>query len=116
MGTTVLDPGPSPASSLHLYAHCLRNHAGGVALLVINASKDQAQTLQVPTASQRYTPTTAHRLEDAQVLLNGEELKLGAGDALPELKGVDTPSAPVTFEPESITFLGIAAARNASCR
>jgi hypothetical protein len=115
MGATVLDPGPSSASNLHLYAHCLRNHAGGVALLVINASKDQAQTLRVPTASQRYT-LTAHRLEDAHVLLNGEELKLGAGDALPELKGVDTPSGPVTFEPASITFLGIAAAQNASCR
>ena len=41
MGTTVLDPGPSPASAnLHLYAHCLRDQPGGVALLAINADKD----------------------------------------------------------------------------
>ncbi len=38
MGTTVLDPGPSAAPGLHLYAHCLRGQPGGVALLAINAN------------------------------------------------------------------------------
>ena len=37
MGTTVLDPQISPTPNLYVYAHCLRNHPGGVALLVINA-------------------------------------------------------------------------------
>ena len=115
MGTTVLNPGPSPASGVYLYGHCLRNHAGGVALLVINASRDQALTLQVPARSQRYT-LTALELEDAHVLLNGAALELGAGDALPELKGIDTPSGSVTVAPTSITFLGIESAHNANCR
>lgn len=39
MGTTVLKAGPSPAPTLHLYAHCLRNSPGGVALLVINTDR-----------------------------------------------------------------------------
>jgi hypothetical protein len=39
MGTTVLDAGASPSPDLHLYAHCLRNHPGGVALLAINADR-----------------------------------------------------------------------------
>ena len=39
MGTTVLDPGASPSPNLHLYAQCLRNHPGGVAVLAINADR-----------------------------------------------------------------------------
>ena len=34
MGPTVLDPGPSPSSNTYIYAHCLRDHSGGVALPV----------------------------------------------------------------------------------
>lgn len=115
MGTTVLDPGPSPAPSLHVYAQCLRNHPGGVALLVINADATQKQSLHVPTASERYT-LTAHQLTDKQVQLNGTDLALGAGDALPQLKGASTHSGEVAFAPASITFLALPAAHNASCQ
>lgn len=115
MGTTVLDPGPSPAPSLHVYAQCLRNHPGGVALLVINADATQKQSLHVPTASERYT-LTAHQLTDKQVQLNGTDLALGADDALPQLKGASTHSGEVAFAPASITFLALPAAHNASCQ
>ena len=47
MGITVLYPGPSPAPTLHLFAHCLRNHPGGVALLALNTSKTDAQSIQL---------------------------------------------------------------------
>jgi hypothetical protein len=115
MGTTVLDPGPSPAPSLHIYAHCLRNHPGGVSLLIINADRETSQTLRVPTASERYT-LTAQDLMDKHVQLNGSDLALGADDALPELKGAATPSGTVTFSPASITFLTLPKAHNASCQ
>jgi hypothetical protein len=115
MGTTVLDPGPSPAPSLHLYAQCLAGHPGGVALLAINADAAQVQTLTVPAASERYT-LTAKELEGKVVELNGAELQLAAGDALPELKGAATRSGAVTFAPASITFLAIPKANNAACR
>ena len=36
MGTTVLDSGVPIREGLHVYAHRLRGHPGGVALLVIN--------------------------------------------------------------------------------
>lgn len=115
MGTTVLEPGPSPASSLHLYAQCLRNHPGGVAVLVINADQNAAQSIAVPAASERYT-LTAGELQDRHVKLNGVELQLGAGDTLPELKGSATQSGQAEFAPASITFLAIPKAHNASCR
>ncbi|HVJ09516.1 MAG TPA: hypothetical protein VM554_14145 [Acidisarcina sp.] len=115
MGTTVLDPGASPASSLHLYAQCLPNHPGGVTLLAINASKDEAQSLGIATAAERYT-LTAKDMMDKQVELNGLELKLGADDALPELKGEAPHSGKIVFAPASITFLALPDAHNPSCQ
>lgn len=115
MGTVVLDPGASPAPSLHLYAHCLRGEAGGVAVLVINADRAASQSLRIPVAAQRYT-LTAQDLLKSDVQLNGSELKLGADDALPPLTGLQAPSGDLTFEPASITFLAIPGANNASCR
>lgn len=114
MGTTVLDAGPSRAG-LHLYAHCMRGHAGGVTLLAINNSRTQPSSLGIPTAAERYT-LTAPQLEAATVQLNGHDLRLGANDALPTLRGSNVPAGTVTLAPTSITFLTIAGARNASCR
>jgi hypothetical protein len=115
MGTTVLDPGSSPAPTLHLFAHCLRNHPGGVALLALNTSKTDAQSIQAPTASERYN-LTARELTDRVVFLNGSELKLGADDALPYLHGKATHAGKLTFAPTSITFLAFPNAQNASCQ
>lgn len=115
MGTTVLDPGPSPSVNLHLYAHCLRNQPGGVAVLAINADKDMAQTLQLPQGAERYTLTAAH-LMDPTVDLNGKQLELGADDALPVLRGAAVHAGKVTLAPASITFLAIPKAGNAGCK
>src|SRR5438132_1326880 len=73
----------APAGPLHVFAHCLRGNAGGVAVLVVNTDKSAAQSLEVPVASERYTLTG----QDARVSLNGRELKLGAGDAMPQVNG-----------------------------
>jgi len=87
MGPAVLNPGSSPAPALHLYAHCLRGHPGGVALLAINTGRTASQSLELPTESDRYT-LTARNLEDTRVDLNGNELRLSANDELPRLAGV----------------------------
>ena len=70
--------------SFHLYAHSLRNHPGGVALLVINTSRTQAQSIDLPMPAERYT-LTAPRLQGKEVQLNGRELQLQANDELPKL-------------------------------
>ena len=115
MGTTVLDAGPSPAPKLHLYAHCLRNHPGGVALLAINADTEAAQTITLPVTAESYT-LTARSLQETHVELNGVALQLDGEDNLPELKGVALPPGPVKFAPASITFLAIPQAKNVSCQ
>lgn len=115
MGATVLDAGASPSPNLYLYAHCLRDHPGGVALLAINAHRTASQELSIPTQSDRYT-LTAQELLDNKVELNGHELRVSADGDLPEIAGASTKAGPVKFEPASITFLSIPNAGNTSCR
>jgi len=94
---------------------CLRGSPGGVALLVINADKAEARRLDVPVKGERYT-LTAKELTGTTVELNGKELGLGADGNLPKLEGTATAAGAVRFDPESITFLGLAGAENAGCR
>jgi hypothetical protein len=115
MGTTVLDAGTSPSENLHLYAQCLRNQPGGVALLAINADQTAAAELKVPVKSERYT-LTAKEPMDNKVELNGRELKLTADGDLPAIAGRAQRAGQVHLPPASITFLGIQDANNAVCR
>ena len=115
MGRTVLDAGVAPTPSVHLYAHCLRNEPGGVALLAINADREAAQELGVSQASDRYT-LAAPDLLGGRVNSNGRELKLGPDDALPEIKGEPERPGAIRLAPASITFLAFPKAGNAACR
>ncbi len=114
MGTTVLDSGVPVRAALHIYAHCLRGTAGGVALLAINTDKVASQTLSLRAAGQRYTLSGS--LEGKRVQLNGHELELDARDGLPPLAGVRTRPGDITLAPATITFLGLPEAANRSCR
>ncbi len=115
MGTTVLDPGPSPNANLHLYAQCLRGKPGGVTLLAINADRSASQSLGIPKDGESYTLTSQNMLS-TQVELNGSELKLGAGDALPRMRGKAEHSGQITLAPASIAFIAFPNAKNASCQ
>ncbi len=115
MGTTVLDPGASPAPRLHLYAHCLRGQQGGVALLAINKDRAHAQSLDLPVSASRYTLTAAE-LTASRVRLNGRDLRLGAHDAWPPLRGAPAAAGQLDLPPASITFLALAEAANPACR
>lgn len=115
MGPTVLDPGPAPAPDVYLYAHCLHARPGGVALLVINASRDQTREISLPVVSERYT-LTANSLQDRDVELNGATLQLAAGDTLPAIAGKPAGAGSVSLPPASITFLAIPRAGNPACR
>ena len=114
MGTTVLDPGPSSAPGSYLYAHCLRGKPGGVVLLAINTDRAASTKLALPTAARRYTLTAVH-LTDTRVRLNGNELKLGAHDALPPLKAEPVSPGRIDLAPASITFLAIPDVANPAC-
>jgi hypothetical protein len=115
MGSVVLDAGATPAPALHLYAHCLRGQAGGVAFLAINADRISAHTLDMRAPSERYTLSAEH-VEDAAVRLNGNELKLGPLDTLPEMNGTSINAGEVTLAPETVTFFAVPSANNPACR
>jgi len=115
MGTTVLDPDSSSAPGLYLYAHCLRDQPGGVALLAINTDRAASAALELPIAANRYV-LTANHLTDARVQLNGHELKLGAQAELPSLDAMPLLSGRLDLAPASITFVAVPDAANPACR
>jgi hypothetical protein len=115
MGTTVLDAGVPIQVGLHLYAHCLRNAPGGVALLAINTDKASPRAFHVSVASERYTLAPSE-LQSASVTLNGAELKLLADDELPSLNGLRLSASTIDLAPASISFFAIRDADNGACR
>jgi heparanase 1 len=115
MGTTVLDPQITSTPNLYAYAHCLRNHSGGVAFLVINADEHQIHEITLAPEAERYT-LTAGQLQDRAVQLNGKTLQLNSDGDVPEFVGQPTRSGRISFAPASITFLAIPNASNSSCR
>src|ERR1700726_243802 len=114
MGATVLDPHTSPIPNVHVYAHCLPNHPGGVTLLVINSDRQQVHEITLPSDAERYT-LTAKQLQDTSVQLNGKTLQLNRDGDVPQFPGQSTGAGHISFAPISITFLEIANADNSNC-
>jgi len=116
MGKTVLDAGSSPAPAVHLYAHCLREHPGGVALLAINTDNGSSHELAFPRRAESYTLTAANGLLENGIALNGKTLELDAHDKLPEIKSKRVHEGAAKLAPTSITFLAFPNAGNAACQ
>ena len=114
MGATVLDPHTSPIPNVYVYAHCLQNHPGGVALLVINADRQQVREITLPSAADRYT-LTAKQLQDTSLQLNGRTLQLNRDGDMPQFLVQSTRAGRISFAPTSITFLAITNAYNNNC-
>jgi hypothetical protein len=100
---------------LHVYAHCLRETAGGVVLLAINDSRTQSVSISLPAEADRYV-LTAKQLESRSVRLSGQEIRLGSNDELPNLQGSHLQSGAAVLARASITFLTLAGAGNENCR
>lgn len=115
MGTTVLDPRVPATANAYVYAQCLAHRPGGVALLVINASRQRAFDLRLPVASERYT-LSATNLEGGAVQLNGRTLRLTPAGGLPPLSGRPARAGRVRLAPASITFFAMASAANPACQ
>ncbi len=119
MGTTVLDPALTPSPGLHVYAHCLRDVPGGVALVALNLDRTRPQRLQLAQPAARYTLTGAvsgDALVAPRVALNGKVLHLTADDQLPRLDAVELPAGALTLPPASISFIAVPTASNSACR
>ena len=115
MGTKSLDPNISQSSGMRVYAQCMKNTPGGVAMLVLNVDKSDAHSLTLPIGGQRYT-LSAPDLLSKTVLLNGDELKVAADGKVPEYKGEGFKQGVVSFAPTTISVITMPNAGNASCK
>lgn len=114
MGATVLDA-HSSQPGLHVYAHCLPDSSGGVALLAMNTNKTQIEYLRLGLKAERYT-LSAEKLLDARIFLNGQELKLSPNDDLPILKSEALPPGQFELSPLTISFFVFRDAQNKACQ
>ncbi|WP_263418209.1 hypothetical protein [Terriglobus albidus] len=114
MGTRSLDPGLPQTSEMRTYAQCMKDSAGGVSILLLNLSKTNTQTIQVPTYGSRYTLTSPDLLSKT-VFLNGQELRLAQDGTVPHLEGTKFRKGKVTLLPLSINVLTLRGAHNPSC-
>lgn len=103
MGDTVYDCGPA-AEGAHVYAHSRRDGKEGVAYLVINNSRTDATTLELPREAEVYV-LSAEKLRARTMLLNGMPLVLGEGDELPVLQPVRKPAGELLLAPETCAFV-----------
>ncbi len=101
MGTQVYDQGDG-ANGLYPFVHNRKGNNTGVTLLIINTN-DHPATVNIPENASKYT-LTSNELQGTAVFLNGNELKLGADDELPEIKGETVTSGNVTLPIHSISF------------
>ena len=115
MGSVVLDAGEQLDPHTYIYAHCLRDSPGGVAVVALNTHRGATSKLTIPGVSERYTLSAEDSLETHTVLLNGAVLALDEDFGLPELTGKPVEGNTIELEPVSITFLTSPEAGNAAC-
>ena len=106
MGTTVYDSGEPIRMGAHVYAHSRRDGKDGVAYLIINNSKTDATTVELPVAAERYTLSADH-VSSPMMKLNGRDLVLGENDELPDLSGEKVSAGMLELAPATCTFIVI---------
>ena len=114
MGTVVLDPGAPRGQTLRIYAHCMQEKKGGIAIVALNTDAKNSQTLTIPEGGDRYTLSAAD-LASSNVSLNGAELQAKADGSLPAIKGQHVTAGALQLAPATITFLTMPSARNERC-
>ena len=103
MGNTVYASGEQIREGAHVYAHSRKDGKDGYVYLVINNSRE-ATTVELPGEAEVYALTGNGKLRSRTMLLNGRELILGEGDALPCLCGEEV-SGTIELAPATCTFI-----------
>lgn len=106
MGKTCYNVGEKNVEGAHVYCHSRKDGKDGKAYLVINNSRTETTTVELPGEAEVYALTGNGKIRSRTMLLNGRELVLGENDALPELAGVKT-SGQVEIAPGGCTFFVI---------
>ena len=105
MGTTAYDSGEPIREGAHVYVHSRKDGKEGKVYLIINNSRTETTTVELPKDAERYTLAGLDGNVRATVMtLNGNPLTLGEGYALPELKPVAQTAGTVELAPCTCTF------------
>ncbi|MBR4027684.1 MAG: beta-glucuronidase [Lachnospiraceae bacterium] len=105
MGTTVYDCGEEIREGAHVYVHSRKDGQEGYVYLVINNSRTESTTIELPKDAQRYTLAGENDNIRATVMtLNGNPLVLGEDYALPALEPVAQEAGTVELAPATCTF------------
>ena len=105
MGTTVYDSGDPIREGAHVFAHSRKDGKTGVVYLIINNSETESTVVELPGEAQRYTLAGQGGNKHAAIMtLNGKDLVLGEGDALPALEPVIQHAGKVELDPMTCTF------------
>ena len=105
MGTTAYDSGEPIREGAHVYVHSRKDGKDGKVYLIINNSRTETTTVELPKDAERYTLAGLDGNVRATVMtLNGNPLTLGEGYALPELKPVAQVAGTVELAPCTCTF------------
>ncbi len=103
MGKTVYASGEAIREGAHVYAHSRKDGKEGIVYLIINNSKTDATTVELPKEAEAYVLTGRDGLRSRVMCLNGKDLVLGENDALPGLTPV-TVSGTVELPAASCAF------------
>ena len=103
MGHTVYNSGIEIAEGAHVYCHSRKDGKDGCVYLVINNSKTDATTVELPKAAVKYTLAGKDGIRSTVMTLNGRDLVLGENDELPCLCGEEV-SGTIELAPETCTF------------
>ena len=104
MGSTVYASGEPIREGAHVFAHSRADGKEGVAYLVINNSRTETTTAQLPKAAEVYALTGKDGLRSRTMLLGSTELVLGEDDALPALTP-ELKEGTVEVAPGGCTFI-----------
>ena len=104
MGATVHDSGEPIREGAHVFCHSRKDGKDGYAYLVINNSKKNITTVELPGEATCYTLAGRDGMRSTVMTLNGRDLVLGENDELPNLSG-EAVSGKLALAPGSCAFI-----------
>ena len=104
MGSAVYATGEQIREGAHVYAHSRKDGKDGYAYLIINNSRTDTTTLELPHASSAYVLEGQGKLRSRVMTLNGKPLTLGENDELPALDPIIV-EGKLTLAPGACAFV-----------
>lgn len=102
-GTTVYDTHEELIEGAHVFAHSRKDKKDGICYIIVNNSRTDVTTIEVPVCEKYVLSSDAIRSLDIQ--LNGTVLQMVDDITMPEINGEKTEAGKIELPPCSITFI-----------